>query len=199
MIAPLDDMDGVRSHHALTDALKQIQRAEPVLRSLDEKNRRAKRKKNCVAQIRSISCAAKRLSEADDRLDAFGQGDVATDPTAHTLADQHNRPGMVFPQSRQGRPMPFHELRKTIGAFPAFKRVGIIEGDDGPDRLQHFAKGLHARMSRRRAGAGRKQEGDVWFGHDLSLPTLRWLIMPWPVTGAQIIMLRGARFERRLR
>ena len=100
--------------HPLPHALKKVERAERVARSLNEQDRRLQLHENLVAKLRSVAGAAERIAEADDGLDRIDQRDMTADASAHAFAGEHDRPVMFGAKRGERRSVRFDELGQRI-------------------------------------------------------------------------------------
>ena len=152
MVSTFDNVELVFCFHFPANAFQQIQRTEPVARSLHKQDWSGHSTEHLSPELRRISTAAKRITKADDRSDNLLQSEMASDPRAKTLSDKNGRPAVCPTGISKCFAMSRDELRKRIGTLPAFFHIGIVEKGYRTDRLKLVRPASHPWMGGGRAG-----------------------------------------------
>src|SRR6266849_11115320 len=91
MISAFNDMKKVRRFHFRAHIFEKIERTKWITRSLHKEDRRSQSAQNFIAKFCAITGGAKRIAETNDCIHLFLQRDMASDASAHALANENGR------------------------------------------------------------------------------------------------------------
>jgi len=91
MISAFNSMEKVRRFHFCAHTFEKIERTKQIARSLDKEDWRSQSAQNFIAKLCAITGGAERIAETNDRIHLFLQRDMASDASAHALANENGR------------------------------------------------------------------------------------------------------------
>src|SRR6266404_2269248 len=158
MVSTFHDMEKVRRFHFRAHIFEKIERTERITRSLHKEDGRLQSAQNFIAKFCPVAHGAERIAKTNDRIHLFLQRDMASDASAHALANENGRNTWWLSRRSERLSMRRDQLRQRIGPFPIFPHVIVIEDRHTPDACQPRFPGLHPRVRRSRSRTGSKKE-----------------------------------------